>query len=76
MAAPESWRETGASPAELREFHAAAAAFFTRAPWTRYASDDALLLELPGGSAWIANVLTPAGVVRAMPGLPARLAPK
>lgn len=40
-----TWRETEATPPELREFHEAAAAFFTAAPWDT--TEDPLLLSLP-----------------------------
>jgi hypothetical protein len=40
-----TWRETEATPRELRDFHEAAAAFFTAAPWD--STEDPLLLDLP-----------------------------
>jgi hypothetical protein len=42
-----TWRETEATPEELRDFHEAAAAFFTAAPWNAEATEGPLLLELP-----------------------------
>ncbi len=42
-----TWRETEATPQELRDFHEAAAAFFAAAPWDSEATEDPLLLDLP-----------------------------
>jgi hypothetical protein len=42
-----TWRETEAPARELADFHEAAAAFYTAAPWASEATDGPLLLELP-----------------------------
>jgi len=47
MSVALTWRETEATPQELRDFHQAAAAFFTAAPWTSEATESPLLLNLP-----------------------------
>ncbi|HEX8695627.1 MAG TPA: SEC-C domain-containing protein [Longimicrobium sp.] len=58
----ESWRETGASPAELAAFHAAAAAFHRVAPWRALPNDELFSLALPGGGEWAASVMGDAGI--------------
>ncbi|HEV3052634.1 MAG TPA: SEC-C domain-containing protein [Longimicrobium sp.] len=42
-----TWRETEATPQELSEFHAAAAEFYTAAPWAVSAEEESFLLDLP-----------------------------
>lgn len=42
-----TWRETEATPEELRDFHEAAAAFFTAMPWALDETAGPFLLELP-----------------------------
>lgn len=42
-----SWRETEASPEELKDFHEAAAAFFVAAPWASEETEGPFLLDLP-----------------------------
>lgn len=47
MTAALTWRETEATPQELRDFHEAAAAFYAAAPWDAEATEGPLLLDLP-----------------------------
>lgn len=42
-----TWRETEASAQELAEFHEAAAAFYTAAPWASEETEGPFLLDLP-----------------------------
>jgi hypothetical protein len=44
VTSPHCWAETEASPAELADFHAAAAAFFRARPWERKDDDEPLAL--------------------------------
>jgi hypothetical protein len=52
-----TWRETGASPQDLSDLHAAAAAFYESAPWAVMEDRAPLLLGFPDGSAWLASVM-------------------
>ena len=42
-----TWRETEATPQELSDFHAAAAEFYTAAPWAASAEEESFFLDLP-----------------------------
>jgi SEC-C motif len=59
---PDSWRETGASAAELAEFHACAAEFYRRAPWKQGELQAPLLMELVQGRPWAASVMGDGGM--------------
>jgi len=57
----ESWGETEASPAEIEELHAAAAAFYRAEPWSDLENGDMVELRLPGGETFVASVLGAGG---------------
>jgi hypothetical protein len=59
---PERWAETEAAPAEIAEFHAAAAAFHRARPWEEVGDDEALELHFPDGRMFMAAVLGGAGI--------------
>jgi hypothetical protein len=52
-----TWRETGASPQDLSDLHAAAASFYESAPWAVMDDRAPVLLGFPDGSAWSASVM-------------------
>lgn len=59
---PDTWRETGASAAELAAFHEAAAEFYRLAPWHEPNTQMPLLLHLPDGAPWAGSVMGDGGV--------------
>lgn len=60
---PWTWADTEASPGELAEFHAAAAAYHRAAPWEQFHDSEVMLLTFPGsGEAWSASVMGAAGI--------------
>lgn len=64
---PWRWAETEASPGELAEFHAAAAAYHRAAPWRVLTDTDALLLTFPGeDEPWAASVMGGGGIHRGL----------
>ncbi|HEX6038401.1 SEC-C domain-containing protein [Longimicrobium sp.] len=61
--APWTWAETEATPAQLAELHAAAAAFHRAAPWRRLSDAEGLLLRFAGDKApWAASVMGAASI--------------
>ncbi|HEX2187591.1 MAG TPA: SEC-C domain-containing protein [Longimicrobiaceae bacterium] len=62
MTTPATWRETEATPAELADFHAAAAEFFQAAPWESLDDADVLLLTFPDGAEWAGTIMGSLGV--------------
>ena len=57
----EGWAETEASPAEIAELHAAAAAFHRAEPWSELENGDVVELRLPDGETFVASVLGAGG---------------
>lgn len=62
MVTPDRWAETEATPAEIAEFHAAAAAFHRARPWEEVGDDEALELHFPDGRMFMGAVLGGAGI--------------
>ncbi|HET6233303.1 MAG TPA: SEC-C domain-containing protein, partial [Longimicrobiaceae bacterium] len=59
---PGAWAETEATPAELEALHAAAADFYSAAPWTSIEDTRPLLLDFADGSQWAASVMGGGGI--------------
>lgn len=59
---PDTWRETGASAAELAAFHDAAAEFYRLTPWDEPNTQMPLLLHLPDGAPWAGSVMGDSGM--------------
>jgi hypothetical protein len=59
---PDTWAETGATPAELADFHGAAAEYFAARPWDELTDLMAVHFRFDEGGEWWGSVMGGAGI--------------